>query len=143
MLFVSAQRSYNLGDKGYISQKLQKKLYEEHRVACQLVSAVHGFNALRYQLIRNASLQCRNENMHTSQRDCRKGKVPLAWGPSPLSLRDQINWWPDSTVASAIAYPSQTVKKSFTAENGSFYYAEAYTQANATSIYGEAKVTVN
>jgi hypothetical protein len=24
---------YNLGDKGYISQKLQKKLYEEHRVA--------------------------------------------------------------------------------------------------------------
>jgi hypothetical protein len=25
--------SYNLGDKGYISQKLQKKLYEEHRVA--------------------------------------------------------------------------------------------------------------
>ncbi|OXB89029.1 hypothetical protein B9L19_02770 [Geobacillus thermocatenulatus] len=33
LLFVSAQRSYNLGDKGYISQKLQKKLYEEHRVA--------------------------------------------------------------------------------------------------------------
>lgn len=57
--------------------------------------------------------------------------------------KKQINWWPDSTVASAIAYPSQTVKKSFTAENGSFYYAEAYTQANATSIYGEAKVTVN
>ncbi|MGX1981996.1 DDE family transposase [Thermolongibacillus altinsuensis] len=25
--------TYNLGDKGYISQKLQKKLYEEHRVA--------------------------------------------------------------------------------------------------------------
>jgi Transposase DDE domain len=24
---------YNLGDKGYISQKLQKKLYEEHRIA--------------------------------------------------------------------------------------------------------------
>jgi len=24
---------YNLGDKGYISQKLQKKLYKEHRIA--------------------------------------------------------------------------------------------------------------
>lgn len=57
--------------------------------------------------------------------------------------KKQIDWWPDSTVASAIAYPSQTVTKYFTAESGSYYYAQAYTQANATSIYGEARVKVN
>lgn len=57
--------------------------------------------------------------------------------------KKQIKWWPDSTVASAIAYPSQTVIKYFTAESGFYYYAQAYTQANATSIYGEAIVNVN
>ena len=32
-VMTQISRLYNLGNKGYISQKLQKKLYEEHRVA--------------------------------------------------------------------------------------------------------------
>lgn len=55
----------------------------------------------------------------------------------------QISAWPDSNVASLIAYPGQSKSTTFTSSSGAYYYAKAQTQSNATSIYGEAKVTVN
>ena len=57
--------------------------------------------------------------------------------------KKSISFWPDSTAASKIAYPNTTVSTSFSATKGDKYYAQAYTQANATSIYGEAKMTIN
>lgn len=58
--------------------------------------------------------------------------------------KKEISWWPDSTVQTGTAYSSSPVKnKQFSAEKGSRYFAEAYTQHNTTSIYGLAQVKVN
>lgn len=54
-----------------------------------------------------------------------------------------ISLWPDTTAASAIANPGTTKSVNFSSVSGYKYYATAYTQANTTSIYGEARVKVN
>jgi hypothetical protein len=52
--------------------------------------------------------------------------------------------WPDPTMARVVAGPGKgPVSATFKATSGSKYYAEAYTQYRTTSIYAEAKVTVN
>lgn len=48
-----------------------------------------------------------------------------------------------SIAASAIAYPGTEQNRTFSAQSGARYRAEAYTQANTKQISGGAAVTVN
>ncbi|KGX86068.1 hypothetical protein [Pontibacillus litoralis] len=51
-----------------------------------------------------------------------------------------INYWPDSTAASIIAYPGKSRSTNFSANSGSKYYAQANAQTGSTGVYGEAKI---